>query len=329
VERLGLMPLRASVIVCTESESRWWSLLDALASLRQQSVPPEEIVVAIDHNPDLLERVTGQIRDVSVVPNLQAPGLSGSRNSGVARCRGEIVTFIDDDAAAAPDWLEQLLQAYAAPHVAGVGGRIDPIWEAGRPGWFPPEFAWVVGCSYAGLPATTAPVRNLIGCNMSFRRDVLAEAGGFRSGFGQSSGVPLRRCEETELCIRIRQRWPDCELRYEPRALVRHRVPPERSRVRYFAHRCYSEGLSKAQVAGALGRRDGLASERRYVRSTLPSGIRRELTPGATARKIDGLGRAAAMTSGLLLAAAGYYVGLRSAAGRESGPFTSDQELQS
>ena len=242
----------ASVIVCTGSDSRWWWLLDALASLAQQTVRPEEIIVVVDHNPDLLQRVKREMRDATAVPNLVTRGLAGSRNTGVARSRSEIASFIDDDAVAAPDWLERLVHSYSAPHVAGVGGKIDPIWEAGRPRWFPPEFAWVVGCTYVGLPATTAPVRNLIGCNMSFRRQVLLEVGGFRSGFGQSSGVPLRRCDETELCIRVGQRWPACVLLYEPGAVVLHHVPPQRSRVRYFAHRCFSEGLSKAQVTQAL-----------------------------------------------------------------------------
>src|SRR5205085_2959822 len=106
--------------------------------------------------------------------------LSGSRNSGVTVCRGEIVVFLDDDAVAAPDWLERLLQGYAEPQVVAVGGSIEPVWEEGRPRWFPPEFDWVVGGTYLGLPTATAQLRNLLGCNMSFRRSVLLEAGGFR-----------------------------------------------------------------------------------------------------------------------------------------------------
>ena len=49
---------------------------------------------------------------------------------------------------------------------------------------------------------------------------------------------------------------------------------------RYFARRCYAEGLSKAEVTRVVGGSDGLASERRYVWSTLPGGIRRELAGG-------------------------------------------------
>ena len=316
------MTPRASVVICTYTDVRWHLLVGAVASLRQQTVPPHEVVVVADHNPALLERVARAIPEATVVPNQGAPGLSGSRNSGTVASRTEVVAFLDDDAAAAPDWLERLLERYE-PHVAGVGGRIDPVWGGERPTWFPPEFEWVVGCSYLGLPTTTARVRNVLGCNMSFRRPLLLEAGGFRDGLGRQGRRALG-CEETELCIRLQQRWPECVVLYEPGAQVRHHVPAQRGRVRYFARRCYAEGLSKAQVTRAVGGSDGLASERRYVRSTLPRGIRRELAGCASSRTLGGLRQAAAITSGLILTAVGYGAGLLRHASRRH-PLPLDQ----
>ena len=147
----------------------------------------------------------------------------------------------------------------------------SPAWAAGSslrgptPG--PPgsreEFDWVVGCSYRGLPTGCAPVRNLIGANMSFRRSVLAEVGGFRSELGRIGTRPLG-CEETELCLRIGRRFPDRVILHEPRARVLHQVPADRASWRYFTARCYSEGLSKATVARLAGAR-GLSSERSYT----------------------------------------------------------------
>jgi hypothetical protein len=49
----------------------------------------------------------------------------------------------------------------------------------GRPGWFPPEFGWVVGCSYRGTPAERTMVRHFIGGNMSLRRRLVVESDGF------------------------------------------------------------------------------------------------------------------------------------------------------
>jgi glycosyltransferase involved in cell wall biosynthesis len=297
-----------SVIVSAFSEARFGQLVAAVESLRAQTAPPAEVVVVIDNNAALLERAIRVLADAVVVPNTGRRGLSGARNSGVARARRELVAFLDDDAEAAPDWLERLTAPYSDDAVAGVGGWIEPVWIGGRPGWFPDEFDWVVGCSYRGLPAECAPVRNVIGANMSFRRDVLEEVGGFRADLGRIGTRPLG-CEETELCMRIGRRWPDRVLLHEPSARVFHQVPPERSSWRYFRARCYAEGLSKATVAQLAGAR-GLSSERSHALRVLPKGFARGL--GAAA-KLDGdaLRRSFAIGAGLAITSAGYLAGRR------------------
>ena len=100
-----------------------------------------------------------------------------------------------------------------------MGGAIEPLWESDRPRWFPPEFDWVVGCTYRGMPCEPKPVRNLIGCNMSFRREVFAQIGGFRDEIGRVGARPSG-CDETELCIRLGQRLPHALLLYSPCARV-------------------------------------------------------------------------------------------------------------
>ena len=59
-----------------------------------------------------------------------------------------------------------------------------PFWSANQPFWFPEEFNWVIGCTYRGMPTKNAPVRNLIGANMSVRKDVFTKVGGFRDFSG-------------------------------------------------------------------------------------------------------------------------------------------------
>jgi|1186.fasta_scaffold16096_3 hypothetical protein len=54
------------------------------------------------------------------------------------------------------------------------------------PSWFPGEFDGVVDSSHSCRPVDVRPVRNLLGCNMSFRQ----------------VGTDLVRCDEIELCIR-------------------------------------------------------------------------------------------------------------------------------
>ena len=159
-----------SVVICAYTEERWGDLVAAVDSVKHQTRPPDEIIVVIDHNPRLLQRAEQELDGLIVVPNQESRGLSGARNSGIAAASGSVIAFIDEDAVAEPDWLERLGQAYQDARVLGVGGAVDPMWLGGRPGWFPEEFDWVVGCTYLGFPTSRSPVRNLIGCNMSMRR---------------------------------------------------------------------------------------------------------------------------------------------------------------
>jgi glucosyl-dolichyl phosphate glucuronosyltransferase len=287
-----------SVVIATYSDERWNELVAAIESVKEQSFAPLETIVVVDRNPSLLHRVR-RLLDVVAIENLETPGLGGARNSGVMVARGSVVAFLDDDALAGPDWLERLRREYENEQVLGVGGSIEPRWAGGRPRWFPDEFAWVVGCTYRGMPTTAASVRNLIGCNMSFRRDVLRALGGFRLGYG---------CDETDFCIRVRRLWPQGELRYVPEAKVVHLVPPERSRWRHFRRRCFFEGGSKAVVSWLDGRADGLASERTYAWRTLPRGVARGIEETAKG-DVAGIARAAAIVAGLGITAGGYAVG--------------------
>lgn len=295
-----------SVVICAYTDERWSDLQAAVASVRDQDDPPGEIVVVIDHNPGLLDRArAGLGDDVLVIANAEARGLSGGRNTGAAVARGTVVAFLDDDAAARPDWTRHLLAPYADPDVLGVGGRVEPAWDDARPPWLPEEFDWVVGCTYAGHRDEPGPVRNVIGANMSVRRHVLDAIGGFRHSLGRTADVPAG-CEETELFIRATQRFPGGRVWYEPRAVVSHRVPVTRATGRYFHARCYAEGISKTQISRLVGARDGLASERAYTTRTLPKAVVRELRVAARAGDRAALARAGTLVTGVATTAAGF-----------------------
>src|SRR5438128_9681005 len=105
---MGTDAVRFSVVVCTYSQPRWDGFMAAVESVRRQHMSPAEIIVVVDHNDDLLERVAKEAPDVLAVGNLGCRGLSDARNAGVACARGDVIAFLDDDAVAEPDWLEVL-----------------------------------------------------------------------------------------------------------------------------------------------------------------------------------------------------------------------------
>jgi glucosyl-dolichyl phosphate glucuronosyltransferase len=296
------------VVICAYTDKRWSQTCAAVNSVREQRVSGSEIILVVDHNPQLYTRLSAAFMDITVVENSEAPGVSGARNTGVALARGDIVAFLDDDAAAEPDWLKFIGDSYSDPAVIGVGGLILPRWQTSPPRWFPPEFYWVVGCSYLGMPGPHVPVRNLIGANMSFRREAFGISGGFRNDVGRNIDERPFGCEETEFCIRLGQRSPESVLLIENRAAVSHLVPRARCRFSYFTSRCFAEGISKAQITTTVGGADGLSSERHYATRTLPKGIAHGVTD-LLRGDLWGAGRAGAIVAGLAGATAGYVIG--------------------
>jgi glycosyltransferase involved in cell wall biosynthesis len=294
---------QVSVVICCYTEERWDDTLAAVASVQAQSPPPGEVVVVVDHNDVLLDRLRRALPGVTVTPNVEQQGLAGARNSGIAVATGDVVAFLDDDATAAPGWLSRLTAAYDE-RVLGVGGGVVAQWPDARPAWFPPEFDWVVGCSYTGLPTEIAPVRNFIGANMSLRREAFDAVGGFAHALGRVGKHPAG-CEETELCIRAARAFPGSTFVYDPAALVSHRVTSDRVRWAYFRRRCFAEGISKSVVARLAGSDAALQTERAYVRRVLPTGVARGLRQLARGRAA-GLGQSLAIMAGVATTTAGY-----------------------
>ncbi|HWX46073.1 MAG TPA: glycosyltransferase [Solirubrobacteraceae bacterium] len=294
-------PVEASVIICAYTLDRWEELACAVQSVLEQTLPPREVTVVVDNNPELLARASEWFDGVQVVANHHGPGLSGARNTGADVSSGSILAFLDDDGTASPRWLEEHVAGYSDPSVLGVGGDVIPAWRSDPPVWLPRELYWVVGCTYTGLPVEPAPIRNPIGANMSIRADVFAGAGGFQHELGRldvGGKTITGTADETEFCIRASRHYPDGQWTYRPAASIRHVVTPHRTTWRYFVERCRLEGGSKAVLVGLRGGRSGLASERRYVARILPLGVLRELQAAARGEPCA-LQRAAAICAGL------------------------------
>lgn len=307
-----------SVVLCAFADERRPDLEAAVESVRGQSPPVKEIIVVIDHNPALFACARESLPGVRVLENMGGKGAGEARNTGATVATGAILGFLDDDAVANPGWIEHAIDAFADPQVMGVGGTIEPNWDLDPPTWFPPEFNWTVGCTYPGLPSTPAPVRNLIAANMFVHRTVFDELGGFRVGFGKKE--TRSRPEETDLCLRANQRWPTKVWMYDPAVAVRHRVPVNRGRPRYFISRCYNEGLGKAALVGYVGSGEGLAAERTYTRHTLPTGIADGLRTAITGRDPAGLARSASIVVGLAVTTMGYLFGKLTARWTDTSP---------
>ncbi|HZE04438.1 MAG TPA: glycosyltransferase family 2 protein, partial [Solirubrobacteraceae bacterium] len=150
------------VVICAYSPARWTELVRAVESVAGQSRPAAQITVVIDHNDVLLARARRAFPYAHVAASDGVPGLSGARNTGLRHVDADVVAFLDDDASADPGWLDAMVRHFQDPQVIGLGGWVVPRWESAATGWLAPELYWIVGCSYRGLPAGVAEIRNPI-----------------------------------------------------------------------------------------------------------------------------------------------------------------------
>ncbi len=300
------------VVICCYTERRWDSIVEAVDALAHQERSPDRVVVVVDHNETLLARAERELPErtdlpLTVLPNGRRRGLSGARNTAIEHSQSGLLAFLDDDATPEPGWLAELVRALDEHPAALVsGGYAKPAWIDRRPSWFPPEFDWVIGCTYEGMPTKTTTVRNVHGATMLFRREAFARAGQFTEEVGRVDTIPLG-CEETELCIRIQQRVPGSEVVYVPSSIVNHHVSADRTTFRYFYSRCRAEGQSKAAIARLVGAESSTSTERSYVSRTLVRGFVGYV--GQAPRRPASAARALVLASGLFVTVLGYAEG--------------------
>jgi len=310
-----------SVVVCTHTERRYMLVLECLQSVAANTVRPHELLVVVDSNPALLQRLRGDPRVDARILASTGRGVSAARNTGVAAATGEFVAFIDDDAVAEPDWLSELCRPFEDPAIVGTGGRIVPRWE--RPNrLLPDELLWTVGSTYAGHPVHPQAITRPVGCNMAANRYALDKVGGFPVEFGPSGPAAKSHSnEEIALALQLRAVFGERCIWYAPAALVRHFVPAERGTWGYLWHRCLAEGVSKADVRIRYGTA-ALGYDRGYVRRTLLPAIARYATRGVLrADRLSGA-KAVAATCGLLVTGGAYVARLATHRLRPPSPAT-------
>lgn len=312
------------VVIPCHTLDRWSLLLRAVRSVHEQTTRPGRIVVTVDHNPELFERCRrewdGDDADADAdadamkieVVQSRYPGRQGSsRNTALEHCTAEIVVFLDDDAAAQPDWLATLVAVYDDERVYAVGGAALPEYATRRPRWFPASFDWVFGCHYDGLPEQLAPTRHLIGTTMSIRREPFVALGGFHTD----------DFDDMDLSHRVAHAHGAESVLYQPEAVVRHHVGADRLTWRYFWRRCYFVNRGKAAALADMGQAGHFGAELGFalrLSRALPGALRALL-------RLDvwPFVRFLVACLGLTLAGAGFTVGrVELALGRRSPQLT-------
>lgn len=182
--------MELSVVIPTYNQAGLLArLVDHLLS--QTAAPSRfEIVVVDDGSSDGTPALLAELsRRVPHLRHHRHPnqGPARSRNRGIAAARAGLVAFTDSDCEPAPDWVERLLEAFAAhPECAGVEGTVltDPARVT--------PFTHQIENTRGGLYCTA---------NMAYRSAVLARVGGFDPDFFYGH-------EDTDLALRVQRVGP-------------------------------------------------------------------------------------------------------------------------
>jgi glycosyltransferase involved in cell wall biosynthesis len=266
-----------SVVICTHTLDRYDDFREAAESVIAQTYEEWELVLVSDGNEAVAERSRadfGDRDDVVVHCNDENSGLLQSRNNGAERASGDVVAFVDDDAIADEQWLEELVSVYETHDVPAAGGKMTPAWVAGKPDFLPAEYYWLVGVTHRGFADGAGEVRNTFGSNISFKREVFLDLGGFDTEIGGRKGDKNLQGGETELCARLEAEYGH-GVYYTPDAKVAHKIFEYRTDPKWLLDRAFWQGYSKRAMEVLVPESTGEESEYlgRLVKEFVPDRV--------------------------------------------------------
>jgi glycosyltransferase involved in cell wall biosynthesis len=197
-----------SIVICTAN--RCVSLEKTLASIARSTYRNLEVVIVDASDDDSVERLISGMKSQYLFEinylTVEQKNISVSRNVGIENSIGDIIFFLDDDAIAPPNWVEDSLKTYETygERCAGVGGTVR---DMTRPG-YPLQFHHGITNIYSNTIAVRdtnsinynvpkGPWFNgLMGANSSYRRHLLLEIDGYDEFFEYF-------LDETDVCLRL------------------------------------------------------------------------------------------------------------------------------
>jgi GT2 family glycosyltransferase len=200
----------ASIIICTANRCR--SLERTLMSVQDSTYLNIEIaIVDASDNTDvdtLIQRLKPWYRFDLKLLKIPQKNISISRNVGIKNTIGEIIFFLDDDAIAPPNWVEEMLNVYQlhGEPCAGVGGTVRDMTRPGYPLQFyrgiTNIYSVTLSVRHGSLIEHNDPngpwYNGLMGTNSSYRRQCLEKIGNYDEFFEYF-------LDETDVCLRLIQ----------------------------------------------------------------------------------------------------------------------------
>ncbi len=262
------MNIKFSIIICTYNRELLLPL--ALKSITGQTLDTELFeVLIIDNNsedstPDIANKFAldnPQIRTRYILEKKQ--GLSHARNRGIKEAKGEILTFMDDDALLTPDFSEQCVRFFDQhPGVNASGGIILLHFMDKKPYWFNPFLSSLLGYFNPGKKEKPFRRQYFRGSNMSFRRTLFEHFEPFNTDLGRV-GKNMAGSEEKEIFYRLQSAGE--QIWFTPKVIVHHLVPEERCGTDFIRLQGIGAGQSQRRMVSLKGQKALLLSRIREL----------------------------------------------------------------
>ena len=236
------------------------SLARALRSLFTQTGVSDRLagIVVVDNDPagtaaGTVSRLISDSPCPLIYRHEPRPGVATARNAGLSMTTAPLIAFLDDDEAAAPDWLSALLAGLEQTGADVVFGPISGRVPDGT-GWATP---WLEKFFGREGPAATGLIDHAYGCGNSLmiRATALPGAAPFDTSSDQSGG------EDDALFAALKARGG--RFGWAADAWVEEFAPPHRATLRYALSRAFAYGQGPSQTAARA--RDGLGIVRWMV----------------------------------------------------------------
>jgi len=248
--------LKISAIISTYNRARF--LPGLFDSLKNQTIHPEdfEVIIINNNSTDETEHLSREFLNNSKGIKVSyftetSQGLSFARNRGIREAAGELITFIDDDALPAKDFLEKTVRFFDEhPEAGASGGKILLQFIEKKPSWYNRFLSPLLGYFNYGNRTRLFKRNYFRGSNMTFRKSLFDTFQPFNTRLGRTGGI-LTGGEEKELFYRLKNNG--IQLWYNAEAVVYHLVPAERTTVDFIREQASGTGRGQriqAQIEG-------------------------------------------------------------------------------
>lgn len=222
-----------SVVICSYNRAAY--IGGALDSLYQQTakLADFEVIVVDNNSTDGTDQVFEKWRaahpDGSFYYTTETQqGASFARNKGAQLAKGAWLCFMDDDAIATPEYIQNILRhTQEHPDVLGFGGKIIPKYIPAEPKWMSYYVSSLVGnFDYAPIACAFENGKYPLESNMIMKKSAFDLVGGFNTAIPGVVGTLRIGGEGKELFYKIIALGE--KIYYDPSLLVYHVVEVEK-----------------------------------------------------------------------------------------------------